>query len=69
MKIEKNCPDGKRVNELSLVPGGVTVSVEYNTGTVIHYDKIKNVIAYVRAVNKTNVVRIFVGDKIYFQNV
>lgn len=69
MKIEKNCPDEKRLNDLSLTPGGATVSVEYRGGTVINYDKIKNVTAYIRAVNKTNVVRIFVGDKIYFENV
>ncbi len=66
---ETYCSDEKRINELSFVPGGYTVTVHYKSGNVIHYDKIKNIEKYVRAIKKTDVVKITSGDKIYYQNV
>jgi hypothetical protein len=66
---ETHCSDEKRVNELSFVPGGYTVTVQYKNGGIIHYDKIKHIEKYVRAINKADVVKITCENKIYYQNV
>ena len=59
--------DQNRTNDLSLQPGGSTVSVTYTNGTVIHYDKIKSVSKYVNAIKgKSDVVKIEVGDKVLY---
>ena len=50
--------DENRKNKLSLEPGGSIVSIHYNDGVIIHYDKIKNVQRYVAAVDKTNANKI-----------
>lgn len=42
--------DQHRENQLSLVPGGSIVIVEYTDGKILEYDKIKNVQAYLRMV-------------------
>lgn len=39
--------DQFRTNELSLVPGGKTVSVTYENGKTLIYDKIKNTEKYI----------------------
>lgn len=40
--------DAYRTNALSLIPGGTTIQVIYQDGSVRVYDKIKNVQAYTR---------------------
>ena len=55
---EINVKDEYRTNELSTVPGGVVVSVQYNDGTIKHYDKIKDPVKYASRIKKQNVVNI-----------
>lgn len=43
--------DNYRTNELSLRPGGYTVVVEYSSGAVYEYDKIKRPNAYIRSLS------------------
>jgi len=64
---EIHSKDENRTNDLSLQPGGSTVSVTYTNGTIIHYDKIKHVGKYVdRIKGKSDVVKIEVGDKVLY---
>jgi hypothetical protein len=64
---EIHSKDQNRTNDLSLQPGGSTVSVTYNNGTVVHYDKIKHVGKYVDKIKgKADVVKITMGDKILY---
>ena len=44
--------DHNRTNPLSVIPGGDVVEVTHRDGTIIYYDKIKNVKAYVKATSK-----------------
>jgi len=41
--------DDYRKNDLSVIPGGVTVHCVYESGRRISYDKIKNTQKYIRA--------------------
>ena len=60
--------DHNRINPLSVVPGGSTISVTYNNGTIIHYDKIKNVVAYVKKTSANpEVILIKQGDNIIYK--
>ena len=46
--------DKYRKNELSLTPGGSTVSVRYRNGKVFNYDKIKYPWSYIRTIKTTH---------------
>lgn len=46
--------DAYRTNPLSLVPGGVTVTVVYSTGCSYNYDKVKNSVKYISAISRRN---------------
>ena len=60
--------DHNRINPLSVVPGGSTVSVTRDDGTIIHYDKIKNVAAYVKkTAADPKVTLINQGDNIIYK--
>lgn len=59
------CNDESRTNELSLEPGGVTLTVTTRDGKSISYDKIKNHWAYAKKVMKIqgdDVVSIMLGQ-------
>ena len=59
------CNDESRINELSLEPGGVTLTVTTRDGKSISYDKVKNHWAYARKVLKLqgdSVVSIMLGQ-------
>jgi len=47
--------DKYRTNPLSLKPGGHTVSIEFENGDVLRYNKIKNAKAYVKSLNNDEV--------------
>lgn len=58
------CNDESRTNELSLEPGGVTLTVTTRDGKSISYDKIKNHWAYAKKVLRVqgdDVVSIMLG--------
>jgi hypothetical protein len=55
---EINVKDEYRKNELSTIPGGSTVSVYYDDGTIKHYDKVKDPLKYVSKIKKRNVEQI-----------
>jgi hypothetical protein len=60
--------DLNRTNPLSVVPGGESVSVLYIDNALIHYDKIKNVDAYVKKVRGSdNVMEVRQGNQILFK--
>jgi len=60
--------DHNRTNPLSVIPGGDVVEVTHRDGTIIYYDKIKNVKAYVKATSKNpNVVLIKQGENIIYK--
>lgn len=44
--------DDYRTNPSSLIPGGSTVVVEYYSGEIRAYDKIKNSQAYIKSIIK-----------------
>ena len=48
MKDKFLCKDESRTNELSLEPGGVTLTVTTKDGKSVSYDKIKNHWAYAK---------------------
>jgi hypothetical protein len=60
--------DKYRTNPLSLQPGGHTVSVEYENGDVLRYDKIKSPKTYVRTIEydevRGKVVNVIVDGEI-----
>lgn len=64
--------DQFRTNELSIAPGGSTVSIFYRNGQVKSYDKVKSVESYCRAVlkreNVSNILKIEVDGVLYYQN-
>jgi hypothetical protein len=47
--------DKYRTNPLSLKPGGHTVSVEFENGDVLSYNKIKSPKAYIKSLNNDEV--------------
>lgn len=52
--------DEHRLNELSLIPGGVTLTVVHSNGTKRSYDKIKNAQKYIAAIlHKADVVEVW----------
>lgn len=58
------CNDESRINELSLEPGGVTLTVTTRDGKSVSYDKIKNHWAYAKKVLRVqgdDVVSIMLG--------
>lgn len=59
--------DQNRTNELSVQPGGSIVTVHLIDGTIIHYDKIKNVQRYVRAIDKSRVSKITCNTETLYQ--
>jgi hypothetical protein len=60
--------DHNRINPLSVEPGGSTISVTYDDGTIIHYDKIKSVAAYVKkTATNPKVTLISQGDNIIYK--
>ena len=60
--------DQNRTNLLSIQPGGSIVTVHYTDGTIIHYDKIKNVKKYVNAIkHKENVNRVVCNTETLYQ--
>jgi len=46
--------DDYRTSPLSLKPGGVVVCVKEANGRVCEYDKVKNPMAYMKAIKKEN---------------
>lgn len=59
------CNDESRTNELSLEPGGVTLTVTTRDGKSVSYDKIKNHWAYAKKVLRVqgdDVVSIMLGS-------
>lgn len=57
--------DSFRKNQLSLTPGGDTITVTLKSGKVLEYDKIKNVEAYCHHLIKQGNVKIIkLGDEI-----
>jgi hypothetical protein len=60
--------DSHRTNELSTVPGGSEVKVQYANGKVIVYDKIKHIKKYCSALmSKPEVIEIWVDEKSYWK--
>ena len=49
--------DQYRTNDLSFIPGGRTVIVEYKDGRSFQYDNIKNTRAYINKSLKNNAVK------------
>jgi hypothetical protein len=65
MKDKFLCNDESRTNELSLEPGGVTLTVTTRDGKSVSYDKIKNHWAYAKKVLKVqgdDVISIMLGS-------
>lgn len=65
MKDKFLCNDESRTNELSLEPGGVTLTVTTRDGKSVSYDKIKNHWAYAKKVLRVqgdDVVSIMLGS-------
>jgi hypothetical protein len=64
--------DQFRKNELSITPGGSTVTVFYTTGKSIAYDKVKNAHSYCNAIlkktNSVDILKIEVDGVLYYQN-
>jgi hypothetical protein len=53
--------DPYRKNDLSLVPGGSVVVVEYRDGSILEYDKIKNTDIYITQISgKPEVLKAYV---------
>jgi hypothetical protein len=50
LKVE----DQYRTNPLSLKPGGCTLTITYSDGKVFIYDKVKNAVSYIRALDKNH---------------
>lgn len=64
MKDKFLCKDESRTNELSLEPGGVTLTVTMKDGKSVSYDKVKNHWAYAKKVLEAqgdDVVSIMLG--------
>ena len=60
--------DKNRTNQLSLQPGGSIITVHYVDGTIIHYDKIKNVKKYVNVIkNIENINRVICNTETIYQ--
>jgi tRNA G37 N-methylase Trm5 len=60
--------DDYRTNELSLIPGGKTVTVTYDNGAKFIYDKVKNPGKYIKSISEKEdakglIVRIEVDGK------
>ena len=60
--------DPFRTNELSLLPGGKTVTITHNDGREFIYDKIKNPDRYIRNIflyseDKDTIIRVAVNGK------
>lgn len=59
--------DQFRKNELSLKPGGSSVSVIYSDGSQKVYTKVKNPKAYVSSITKdVNIVKVLVDGDIFW---
>lgn len=59
--------DQFRTNDLSLKPGGSSVSVIYQDGSQKIYTKVKNPKAYVQAITKDlNITKVLVDGNIYW---
>lgn len=59
--------DQFRTNDLSLKPGGSSVSVIYQDGSQKIYTKVKNPKAYVQAITKDlSIVKVLVDGNIYW---
>ena len=61
MKVNEH----SRTNPLSYTPGGVTVCVEYNNGSIREYDKVKYPTKFIEKIhtNNNNIKRIWVKTK------
>lgn len=60
--------DDHRANELSVMPGGSEVKVQYSNGKVIIYDKIKNIRKYCSVLmNRSEVLEIWVDENPYWK--
>lgn len=56
-----------RTNELSLRPGGYTVTVGYSNGTQRVYDNVKNPKAYINSIAKDeNIIKTLVDGEVYW---
>lgn len=61
--------DQYRTNNLSLIPGGSIVSVVFNNGTTLDYDKVKSPKKYIsRIEGKEQIAQISVNGKIVWDN-
>ena len=64
MRHAINVGDDYRTNELSMIPGGSTVTIVHANGKSLSYDKIKNVDSYANKAKKDKrVVEILVGGR------
>lgn len=56
-----------RTNELSLKPGGYTITVVYNNHTQRVYNNVKNPTAYIRSIAKDEtIVQALVDGEVYW---
>lgn len=61
--------DSFRKNQLSLTPGGATITVTLKSGKVLEYDKIKNVEAYCNhLIKQGNIKMVKLGDTIIWSS-
>lgn len=59
--------DQFRTNELSLKPGGSSVTVIYSDGTQKIYTKVKNPDAYIKSISRDlSIVKVLVDGNIYW---
>ncbi len=60
--------DQHRLNELSLIPGGVTLTVVQSNGNKYSYDKIKNPEKYIAAIrHKSDILEVWHGDECLYR--
>lgn len=67
MKENYSVKDEYRTNPLSKQEGGDVIEVLQKDGRVLTYDKIKNPNAYIRKMNKENLVKIFLNANLVWE--
>ena len=67
MKENYTVKDQYRTNLLSKQEGGDVIEVLQKDGRVLTYDKIKNPDAYIRKMNKENLVKIFLNANLVWE--
>lgn len=67
MPIQIRVEDEYRINQLSLQPGGSTLTMFYGDGSTLSYDKIKNVTAYIRKVKTEGLEKIEANGEVIWR--